>query len=64
MSPSFIFPQGWTIVYLKASNGPYTNENANSDDAWPKSTIQAETLKLDPHGYPLLPQPSDNPLGK
>lgn len=29
-----------------------------------KPQSEAEGLKLDPHGYPLRPQPSDDHLGK
>lgn len=64
MSPSFIFPQGWTTVHPEAANGPYASQNEVSDDIWLKPATQAESLKIDPNGYPLLPQPSDDPLGK
>ena len=59
MSPSFVFPQGWT-------NDPFSNEVTGFDGARLKSpsTIQAETLELDPLRLPLLPQPSESPLGK
>lgn len=29
-----------------------------------KDSSQNVRLKLDPHGYPLRPQPSDDPLGE
>lgn len=64
MSPSFIFPQGWTAVHPEAANGPYADQNEVSDGMWSKPTIQTESIKTDPRGYPLLPQPSEDPLGK
>lgn len=57
MSPSFIFPQGWT-------NDSASNEYTDCGEKRSKSSINAEELKLDCHGLPLVPQPSNNQLGK
>ncbi|RJE22340.1 Sugar and other transporter [Aspergillus sclerotialis] len=55
MSPSFIFPQGWT-------NNPASNEYTDFGEEPSEPFIHAGKLKLDSHGLPLEPQPSDSQL--
>ena len=56
---------------------PKDNTIETEDDIESKASVQGHEfalpsphsssnrpLKLDPHGYPLRPQPSDDPLGK
>jgi hypothetical protein len=37
--------------------------SAHGHEFVPENPASDGALKLDPHGYPLRPQPSDDPLG-
>lgn len=56
MSPSFIFPQATT-----AGNPPRAGEGSKPPEGL---DVGSETVKLDPDGFPLCPQPTDHPLGE
>jgi hypothetical protein len=48
---------------MSLPDGEFKYQLSQEEKVLQKDSNQDGILKLDPHGYPLRPQPSDDPLG-